>query len=113
MTAAPDSRPEPPEQPFAGASPAQVRAALTPEDVARFDRQWHAAMRVATDTLDLTAVHELLDSWRRVAWLTAARGPDGYRRILDRAAEAMSTGAEPAGSVPLEEVRLLIAERLA
>jgi len=29
--------------PFADASPAQVRVALTPEDAAEFDKQWHAA----------------------------------------------------------------------
>ena len=113
MTAAPESRPEPQGQPFATASPAQVRAALVPEDAARFDHQWRAAMATATETLDLTGVHEILDAWRRVAWLTAVRGPDGYRRIRAVAEETLRTGEEPAGSVSLDEVRLLIAERLA
>ncbi len=69
-------------------------------------------MATVTETLDLTGVHEILDAWRRVAWLTAVRGPDGYRRILAVAEETLRTGEEPAGSVSLEEVRLLIAERL-
>lgn len=112
MTAAPEVQPEPSGPPFADASPAQVRAALVPEDVVRFDRQWRAAMATATETLDLTAVHELLDSWRRVAWLTAASGPDGYRRILARAEETLRTREVPPGAVSLEEIRLRIAQRL-
>jgi hypothetical protein len=112
MTAAPEVQPEPSGQPFADASPAQVRAALVPEDVVRFDRQWRAAMATATEALDLTAVHELLDSWRRVAWLTTASGPEGYRRILARAEETLRTGEEPPGTVSLEEIRLRIAARL-
>jgi hypothetical protein len=67
VTAATDSAPEPQEPPFASASPAQVRAALTPEDAERFDRQWRAAMATATETLDLSGVHQVLDSWRNVA----------------------------------------------
>ena len=69
-------------------------------------------MATATEALDLTAVHELLDSWRRVAWLTTASGPEGYRRILARAEETLRTGEEPPGTVSLEEIRLRIAARL-
>jgi hypothetical protein len=42
MTAA-ESAPAPGRPPFADASPAQVRAALLPEDAAEFDRQWQDA----------------------------------------------------------------------
>ncbi|MGH3529368.1 MAG: DUF6247 family protein, partial [Pseudonocardiaceae bacterium] len=55
MTAAAASGPQPGagSPPFADASPAQVRAALIPEDVAEFDRQWRTVMAKATETLDL------------------------------------------------------------
>ena len=113
MTAAFEPVPLPQDTPFTAASPAQVRAALIPEDAARFDRQWRAAMASATETLDLAGVHAVLESWRNVARLTSARGPEGYRKILERAEETLRTGKEPAGAIPLEEIRLLIAERLA
>jgi len=99
--------------PFADASPAQVRAALVPEDAERFDREWRAVMVEATENLDLTQVHQTLESWRRVAWLTRANGPDGYRRLLARAEETVRTGRMPADSVPIEQVKAMIAERLA
>jgi hypothetical protein len=88
-----------------------LRAALAPEDAATFDEQWRAAMAAAVDTLDLTGVHEVLDAWRPVAWLTSARGVAGYRRVLARAEQTLAAGGElPAGSVPLDVVRLRIAE---
>jgi hypothetical protein len=76
--------------PFADASPARVRAALVPEDVAEFDRQWRAVMAAATESLDLAEVHRTLESW-----LTSARGHDGYRRLLADAERRTltSTGA--------------------
>ena len=98
--------------PFADASPAQVRVALTPEDAAEFDKQWHAAMAAATESLDLSGVHRALDSWRRVAWLTSTHGHDGYRRLLARAEERSRTGEREPGSVSLDQVKALIAERL-
>jgi hypothetical protein len=52
---------------FADASPAEVRAALIPEEAAEFDQRWRAVMARATETLDLSEVLETLDSWRRVA----------------------------------------------
>ncbi len=63
MTTAVACRPGRP--PFADASPTQVRAALIPEDVAEFDRQWLAIIATATETLDLTGVHRTQESWRR------------------------------------------------
>jgi Family of unknown function (DUF6247) len=41
---------------FADASPAEVRAALIPEEAAEFDQQWREAMSRATETLDLSEV---------------------------------------------------------
>jgi len=114
VTAAAASGPEPGagRPPFTDASPAQVRAALIPEDIPEFDRQWRAVMATATETLDLTGVHRTLESWRRIAWLTTANGSDGYRRLLARAARTLRTGELPPDSVPLDQVKTLIAERL-
>jgi len=50
-----------------------VHAGLIPEDVAEFDRQWRVVMATATETLDLTSVHHVLESWRRIAWLTPSK----------------------------------------
>ena len=114
MTTAAASGPEPGRgrPPFADASPAQVRAALIPEDLAEFDRQWRSAMATATETLDLTGVHRILECWRRIAWLTTANGPGGYRRMLARADGTLRTGELPPDSVPLDQVKALLAERL-
>jgi hypothetical protein len=98
MTAAAAHVPEPGSGRPPFASPAQVRAALSRQDAAEFDRQWRAVMAKATEALDLSDVHRTLTAWRRIAWLTAVRGPDAYRRLLD--------------GVPLDVVKALIAERL-
>lgn len=82
--------PEPHRPPFADASPAQVRAALIPEEAAEFDHQWREVMTRATDTLDLTEVLAVLESWRRLAWLTIANGPDAHRRMYRRAAARLA-----------------------
>lgn len=106
MSAAAASEPRPRGRtPFADASPAQVRAALIPEDVERFDRQWREVMANATEHLDLTEVSATLDSWRRIAWLTTANGPDSYRRMLGQADHVLRTGEPPAGSVPWRQLK--------
>jgi hypothetical protein len=113
MTSAPWASPGPRSSGLSDAPPAVVRAALLPEDVARFDEQWRAAMAAATDSLDLTEVFLLLESWRRVARLTVGLGPDGYRRMLDDAEERLNTGAMPADPVSAEQVRFRLAARIA
>ncbi|MDQ2790871.1 MAG: DUF6247 family protein [Actinomycetota bacterium] len=100
------SEPQPQGRPpFADASPALVRAALIPEDVERFDRQWRQVMANATKHLDLTEVLATLDSWRRIAWLTTANGPDSYRRMLSQADHVLRTGESPADSVPWRQLK--------
>jgi hypothetical protein len=99
------SSPHPDLSPYADASPAEVRAALIPEEAVEFDRQWREVMTRATDTLDLNEVLQTLDSWRRVAWLTTASGPDGYRRMLAQAEQRLRTGELPAGSVPWRQLK--------
>jgi hypothetical protein len=103
--AAPDSTwPKPTRPPAADASPAGIRAALTPEDAAEFDQQWRAVMATATEALDLTEVMATLDSWRCVARLTSSLGPDDYRRLLDHAEHTLRTGQHPTGAVPWRQV---------
>jgi hypothetical protein len=61
------------------ATPAEVRAVLTPESAAEFDRQWREASSRAADTYDLTVVHACLEAWRRRArWLPGAPQHGGY-----------------------------------
>ena len=107
MTAAAAHMPEPGSgrPPFADASPARVRAALIPEDIAEFDRQWRAVMATATESLDLSEVYRTLESWRRVAWLTSARGHDGYRRLLADAEHRTGTGERSPGAISWDELR--------
>ena len=91
--------------PFADASPSEVRAALIPEDAARFEQQWRDALSRAADSLDLTDVQDVLTQWRRTAWLTSARGPAGYRQLLADADRILSTGERPDGTVPWPALR--------
>src|SRR5688500_1984215 len=100
MTAAAAGTPQPSRRPFADATPAQIRAALGDEEAAEFARQWGNVLDRAKDRLDLSEVHEVLDAWRRIAWLTRELGAEGYRRMLADAEDRARTGERPAGSVP-------------
>jgi len=97
---------------FKDASPREVRAALVPEEQPDFDRQWRNALSEAADSLDLADTMRILDSWRRRAWITTQLGHNGYRQMLARAEERLRTGEAPPDSVPLDEIKELIAERL-
>lgn len=81
---------------FAEASPADVHAALIPEEAAEFEREWRAVMAKATETLDLSEVLETLESWRLVAQLTAAAGPEQHRAMYRRAAGRLTGEDVPA-----------------
>lgn len=96
---------QPGRPPFMDATPAQIRDVLAPEDAAEFDRQWRDVMEAATDRLDLSEVHEVLESWRRIAWLTAVRGPLGYRRTMAAAEQRLHTGERGAGSLPWHQLK--------
>lgn len=91
--------------PFAEASPARIREALTPEDAAEFDRHWRSLMQRATEQLDLTEVHEALEAWRRVAWVSCAHGPQVYRQTVAAAEARLRTGERAAGAVPWAQLR--------
>lgn len=47
-----------------------------------------------------------LESWRRIAWLTSANGPAGYRRTLAKAEHLQRTGELPAGAVPWRQLKV-------
>ena len=90
---------------FKDASPREVRAALAPEEQPDFDRQWRKALTEAADSLDLTDVHRVLDSWRRRAMITTHLDHDGYRRMLARAEHILRTGERMPGAVPWSELK--------
>ena len=112
-TTAAHTRPYPEDPGLLDAPPAVVRAALVPEDVERFDEQWRVTMAAATESLDLAGVQRFLEMWRRIARLTVGLGHDGYRRMLREADHRLRTGEMPHNPVPIEEVRLRLAERIA
>jgi len=105
VTAAAAPLPDPERTPFGHASPAQVRAALTAEDAAEFDRQWRDAMARATDELDLTEVMHILASWRRVAWVTTSVGAERYRAALASAEHRLQTGERHPGAVSWSQLK--------
>jgi hypothetical protein len=61
-------------------SPRAIRAALLPEDLAGFDREYRAVMAEAMVTLDLNPVTAFMELWWRVAWSSA--DPGGHRAML-------------------------------
>jgi hypothetical protein len=106
VTVAADHPAEPGRLSFADASPAQIRGALTREVAASFDRQWRELMSRATERLDLTEVHEALDAWRQVAWVTWAHGADVYRRTLASARQRLRTGERADGVVARQQLEV-------
>lgn len=82
--------------PFANASPAEIRAALLPEERPDFDREYRLALEVAAELLTLDELHETLECWRRVAWMTQS-DPAAHRRMLRTAAERLTGEEIPAG----------------
>src|SRR5262245_45956006 len=88
--------PAPKSPPFVDASPAEVRAALIPEEAAEFDRQW----REVTARADEHERLKTLESWRQIAWMTAAHGGEAHRQMYRRAA-AKLTGEELPADEPL------------
>ena len=86
-----------------GASPATIRSWLvTDEDRDRFLEDFAAALDRARDELDLTAVHEALEEWRRIAVLQTDRA--GFRRTVRYAAE-QATGHPSPEDEPLAVTR--------
>jgi hypothetical protein len=68
-------------QPVSPSTPREVRAALTGEEIAHFDREYRRVMADAAESLDLSAVMSMLRRWQRVAWSTQD-DPDAHRHML-------------------------------
>lgn len=79
-------------------SPAEVRAALLPEEVAAFDQSYGRALEIAKDDLRLDELLATLANWRRIA-LTTVLDPQRHREMLAAAAEIQRTGQPRPGSV--------------
>ncbi|MGH3436736.1 MAG: DUF6247 family protein [Sciscionella sp.] len=97
--AGPSSRRHPPAP---GASPAVIRAGLLPEDRAAFDTAYAVALDEARASLELSALLDTVESWRRVAALQA--DPDNFARIARRTAE-LRTGEPVPADEPLSVTR--------
>ncbi|MCE7005455.1 DUF6247 family protein [Kibdelosporangium philippinense] len=89
---------------FSDATAAEIRTVLIPEEAAEFERQWRHVMARATETLDLSEVLETLESWRRVARLTAVNGAEAHRAMYRRAA-AKLTGEDIPADEPLLQTK--------
>jgi len=68
-------------------------------DRTTFDAAYEAALAESRESLDLPGLFTMLEHWRRVAVLQS--DPEGYRRMVRRAAEAL-TGEEIPADEPLE-----------
>lgn len=75
------------EPPFAllDLSPRAIRDAVLEEERAGFEHQFRAALKVASETLDLTELEKVLRSWQRIGELTERDGREKRREILARA----------------------------
>lgn len=99
MTAA-SSRRDSAAHPLAnGASPAVIRQWLLPRDARRFVSEYEEAIDEARTSLDLAAVFEVIERWRRIAILQT--DPEAYRQTIRRAAE-LATGQASPDDEPIE-----------
>lgn len=91
------------------ADPTALRAALTPELRAVFDREWELVLEQAKQSHSLEDIHSLLNKWQHTA-VMEIRDPGSYQRILDKAARILAQGGNPDGR-SLEEMLDLIERR--
>ncbi|MGH3898653.1 MAG: DUF6247 family protein [Pseudonocardiaceae bacterium] len=91
--------------PVAHASPAEICAALIPEEQPRFDREYCQALEVAAETFSLDELDKTLASWRRIAWMCT--DSDRYQRMWRRAAELYTREeVPPEEALPITKARL-------
>ncbi len=102
----PNGAPVPP-----ATEPVAIRACLTPDVAAEFDREWEIVLERAKQTKDLAGVHDLLNKWRHLAY-AELKERGSYYRLLATAAHTLATGTAPPGSVPGEDMKALIRQRL-
>ncbi|MGH3906035.1 MAG: DUF6247 family protein [Pseudonocardiaceae bacterium] len=91
--------------PFADASPAQIRAAIVPEDRDQFDISLRRALDAVAATLSLDPLAEFLAHWRRLAWVQAGNGHDSYRGMLAKADRILATSQPEPGARPWDEIK--------
>ncbi|WP_345416916.1 DUF6247 family protein [Actinomycetospora chlora] len=84
----------------AGATPADIRAKLLPEDRIGFDRALDAALAEVRTSLDLTGLFTMLERWRRLA--LAQQDHVAFARTARRAAEKLT------GEIPPEDESLAV-----
>ncbi|WP_433259398.1 DUF6247 family protein (plasmid) [Streptosporangium sp. CA-135522] len=70
-------------------TPKAIRAALAPQHVETFDREYRAAMAQATEELDLAPALDFVERWWPIAVL-CARGE--YQRVVEVAAGIAGSG---------------------
>lgn len=87
-----------------GSSPQAIRAALLPEEVGNFDREYRREMAAAIETLDLTPVIEMLARWQLV--VRSSQDPQAHRRMLAHAAILNAGGDIPRTSWEETKARL-------
>lgn len=56
--------------PFSDASPAEVREVLLPEERPQFGEQYRQALQVVAETHSFDVLHQTMQDWRRIAWMT-------------------------------------------
>src|SRR6202161_4565792 len=69
------------EHTVSASTPREIRAALTGEATAHFDREYRRAMADAAESLDLSCVISMLRRWQRVAW-SARDDAEAHRHML-------------------------------
>ncbi|MGH4025590.1 MAG: DUF6247 family protein [Pseudonocardiaceae bacterium] len=101
--------------PFADASPAEIREVLIEEELPLFEEEYAAALHEAGETYRLDKLERVLECWRRIAWMTTAKGPEAHRRMLAQAEHLQRTGNPLPGTATYsaDEIRGLIRTRLA
>ena len=99
--------------PFADASPAELRAAILPEEREQFDVGYRRALDAAAQTLRLDELDSFLTHWRRLAWCQTDASHDKWRAMLAEAERRLAGGAPPPGMVSQEEMEKRLRARLA
>jgi hypothetical protein len=79
-----------PDPPAPSPEPRAIRACLTPDVAAEFDREWEIVLDQAKQDQDLEPVHDLLATWRHFAY-AELKAPGTYFRVLATAAQTLAT----------------------
>ncbi|MFI9385980.1 DUF6247 family protein [Kutzneria sp. NPDC052558] len=101
-----------PEPVSPSSEPGVIRANLTGQMLADFDREWDFVMEEARRMHDLAGVQDLLAKWRLMAH-HEQKFPGSYARMMDTVERTLATGKAPAGSISGEEMLARIQARLA